>query len=66
MVIQKQQLKKAIEKQKEFQDGKTKKTKISKALNKQMKAMENSGVEIKDVEYDNVVQSVDAVGLFKN
>ena len=50
---QKQQLKKAIEKQKEFQDGKTKKTKISKALNKQMKAMENSGVEIKDVEYDN-------------
>ena len=49
---QKQQLKKAIEKQKEFQDGKTKKTKISKALNKQMKAMENSGVEIKDVEYD--------------
>ena len=50
---QKQQLKKAIEKQKQFQDGKTKKTKISKALNKQMKAMENSGVEIKDVEYDN-------------
>jgi hypothetical protein len=49
---QKQQLKKAIEKQKEFNKGKTKKTKISKALNKQMKAMENSGVEIKDVEYD--------------
>ena len=50
---QKQQLKKAIEKQEQFQNGKIKKTKISKALNKQMKAMENSGVEIKDVEYDN-------------
>ncbi len=50
---QKHQLKKAIEKQKEFQNGKTKKTKISKSLNKQMKAMENSGVEMKDVEYDN-------------
>jgi hypothetical protein len=49
---QKQQLKKAIEKQKQFNKGETKKTKISKALNKQMKAMENSGVEIKDVEYD--------------
>ena len=49
---QKHQLKKAIEKQKQFNKGETKKTKISKALNKQMKAMENSGVEIKDVEYD--------------
>ena len=45
--------KEAIEKQKQFNKGETKKTKISKALNKQMKAMENSGVEIKDVEYDN-------------
>ena len=50
---EKHQLKKAIEKQKQFQKGETKKTKISKALNKQMKAMENSGVEIKDVEFDN-------------
>jgi len=49
---QKHQLEKAIAKQKEFQDGKTKKTKISKTLNKQMKAMENSGVEMKDVAYD--------------
>ena len=49
---QKKQLEKAIEKQKQFQNGEVKKTKISKALNKQMKAMENSGVEIKDVEYD--------------
>ena len=49
---QKKQLKKAIEKQEQFNKGETKKTKISKALNKQMKAMENSGVEIKDVEYD--------------
>ncbi len=57
---QKHQLKKAIEKQKEFQDGKTKKTKISKALNKQMKAMENSGVEIKDVEFNNGWQNVKA------
>ena len=50
---QKRQLKKAIEKQKQFNKGETKKTKISKALNKQMKAMENSGVEIKDVEYSH-------------
>jgi hypothetical protein len=57
---QKHQLNKAIEKQKEFQDGKTKKTKISKALNKQMKAMENSGVEIKDVEYNNGWQNTKA------
>ena len=57
---QKHQLNKAIQKQKEFQDGKTKKTKISKALNKQMKAMENSGVEIKDVEYNNGWQNVKA------
>jgi hypothetical protein len=57
---QRQQLKKAIQKQKEFGKGETKKTKISKALNKQMKAMENSGVEIKDVEYNNGWQNTKA------
>jgi len=46
-------LKKAIEKQKAFVNDKIKKTKVSKSLNKQMKVMESSGVEIKDVEYES-------------
>jgi hypothetical protein len=49
---QKHQLQKAIEKQKEFMDEKTKKTKVSKSMQKQMKAMENSGVSVENVEYE--------------
>ncbi len=50
---QKDQLKKAIKKQNDFQDQKTKKTNISKKVQKQMVAMENSGITYKDVEYDS-------------
>ena len=50
---QKHQLKKAIEKQNDFQNEKIKKTKVSKSLQKQMKAMENSGVSVKNVEHES-------------
>ena len=49
---QKHQLKKAIEKQNDFMNEKTKKTKVSKSMQKQMKAMENSGVTVENVDYD--------------
>jgi len=49
---QKEQLKKAIKVQENFQNNEIKKTGISKKLQKQMKAMEDSGVEIKNVEYE--------------
>ena len=50
---QKHRLKKAIEKQKAFQDQETKKTAVSRNLNKQMKALEESGTEITPVEYES-------------
>ena len=50
---QKYQLKKAIEKQEDFQNEKTRKTGISKKMQRQMKALENSGTEMKEVEYES-------------
>ena len=50
---QRHRLKKAIEKQKAFQDQETKKTNVSKSLQKQMKALEESGTEITPVEYES-------------
>ena len=49
---QKAQLEKAIEKQKKFQKGEVKKTGVSRKLLEQIQAMEESGVEVKDVEYE--------------
>jgi len=49
---QKHQLKKAIEKQEKFQNEEVKKTGISKKMQRQMTALENSGTDMKDVEYD--------------
>tara|TARA_R110000744_G_scaffold107711_1_gene204267 strand:- start:1216 stop:3297 length:2082 start_codon:yes stop_codon:yes gene_type:complete len=49
---QKYQLKKAIEKQEKFQNEEVKKTGISKKMQRQMTALENSGTDMKDVEYD--------------
>ncbi len=50
---QKYQLKKAIEKQEKFQNEEVKKTGISKKMQKQMTALENSGTEMKEVEYES-------------
>ncbi len=58
---QKHQLKKAIQKQNDFQDQKVKKTNISKKVQKQMVAMENSGVDYKNVEYDQTTYMGDKV-----
>ncbi len=49
---QKHRLKKAIEKQKDFQNQEIRKTGISKKMQKQMKALENSGTEMTEVEFD--------------
>jgi hypothetical protein len=49
---QKAQLEKAMKKQKQFVNQDTKKTSISKKVQKQMRAMENSGVDYKEVEYE--------------
>ena len=45
------QLAKAIEKQKDFSDGNVKKKKLCKRDQKAVKAMEESGIETKDVKY---------------
>ena len=49
---QKEQLKKAIKKQSDFQNEEVKKTGVSKKLQKQINSMEESGTEIKKVEYE--------------
>ena len=49
---QKEQLKKAIQKQEEFMKEEIKKTKVTKKMSRQMKALENSGTEMKEVSYD--------------
>jgi len=46
------QLKKAVEKQKDFQNERTRKTGVSKKVQKQMSALENSGTEMKEVEHE--------------
>ena len=56
---QKHRLKKAIEKQEDFQNQKTKKTNISKSLQKQMKAMEDSGTHMTSVEYEDTYRYSD-------
>jgi hypothetical protein len=48
----KDQLEKAIEKQKKFQKGEIKKTGVSRKMLDQIQSMEESGVEIKSVEYE--------------
>jgi len=48
---QKKQLDRAIDKQKQFQEGDVKKTTVSRKLKNQIQAMEESGVEMKDVDY---------------
>ena len=50
---QKYQLKKAIEKQEKFQNEEVKKTGISKKMQRQMTALENSGTEMKEVQYES-------------
>ena len=49
---QKEQLKKAIKKQEEFQNGEVKKKKLAKKDQKAMKAMEESGISVENVDYD--------------
>ena len=48
-----QQLKKAIEKQKDFADGNVKKKKLSKKDQKAVKAMEEAGIDSKDIKYQS-------------
>ena len=48
---QMEQLKKAIQKQKDFQNEEVKKKKLSKKDARSMKAMEESGIEMKEVQY---------------
>lgn len=50
---QKNQLKKAIQKQKDFNKGKIKKTSVSKKLNELVEAMGKAGVSEEDVEFEN-------------
>lgn len=50
---QKEALKKAIKKQKEFHEGEIKKTSVSKKMNQQMQSMESAGVSTVDVEFEN-------------
>ena len=49
---QKEQLKKAIEKQSQLVNQETKKTGVSKKMQKQMSALENSGTEIRESKYE--------------
>lgn len=49
---QKEQLKKAIQKQNDFQNDKVKKTGISKKLQRTMSALEDSGVAQTDIEFE--------------
>ncbi len=49
---QKHQLKKAIEKQSQLVNQKTRKTGVSKKMQKQMSALENSGTEIRESKYE--------------
>ena len=50
---QKQQLTKAIEKQKDFNKGKIKKTTVTKKLNELVEAMGKAGVSEEEVEFEN-------------
>ena len=50
---QKDQLKKAIQKQKDFNKGKIKKTTVTKKLNELVEAMGKAGVSEEDVEFEN-------------
>ncbi len=49
---QKEQLKKAIDKQSQLVNQDVKKTGVSRKMQKQMSALENSGTEIKEVKYE--------------
>ena len=49
---QREQLKKAIEKQSQLVNQETKKTGVSKKMQKQMKALENSGTEIREAKFE--------------
>ncbi len=49
---QKHQLKKAIEKQSQLVNQETKKTGVSKKMQKQMSALENSGTEIREAKFE--------------
>ena len=48
----KKQLKKAIEKQSQLVNQETKKTGVSKKMQKQMSALENSGTEIREAKFE--------------
>ena len=50
---QKDQLKKAVQKQKDFNKGKIKKTSVTKKLNELVEAMGKAGVSEEDVEFEN-------------
>jgi len=50
---QKQSIKKAFGKQKDFLGGKIKKSRLSKGDHKKIEALEEAGVEIKKIDYDN-------------
>jgi len=52
-----EQLKKAIQKQKDFQNQEVKKKKLSKKDARSMKAMEESGIELEEVKYDRETYS---------
>ena len=49
---QKEQLKKAIDKQSQLVNQDVKKTGVSRKMQKQMSALENSGTEMKEVEHE--------------
>ena len=49
---QKEQLKKAIDKQSQLVNQETRKTGVSKKMQKQMSALENSGTEIRESKYE--------------
>ena len=54
-----EQLKKAIQKQKDFQNQEVKKKKLSKKDARSMKAMEESGIELEEIKYDRKTYSGD-------
>ena len=62
---QKELLEKAIEKQKDFIEGKTKKTKLTKKYSKDIKAIEKSGATYETVGFDKATYSYGHAGTMK-
>ena len=63
---QMEQLKKAIQKQKDFQNEEVKKKKLSKKDARSMQAMEESGIEMKEVNYDRETWQGDKLASKQN